>query len=137
MLTNDGVRSGWDSAEQRNPLFIELARRALERGGVPGQKIEESPKTVGGTYQEAVLLRDLTNLYGARSIIVVTSPYHTRRARWILRRVFAGSGVEIKIAAAASSDAATPRLATWWFHKRGWQDVAGEYAKFLFYALNH
>lgn len=136
VLTNDGVRSGWVSAQQRNPLFIERARQALERAGVPRQKIEELPQTVAGTYQEAVLLRDFTAARGVRSIIVVTSPYHTRRARWILRRVFEGSGVEVAVAA-ASPDATTPRPATWFLSGRGWRDVAGEYAKFLFYALNH
>lgn len=136
VLTNDGVRSGWVSAQQRNPLFIERARWSLERAGVPRQKIEELPQTVSGTHQEAVLLRDFSVAQGVRSIIVVTSPYHTRRALWILRRVFDGSGVDVRVVA-ATPDAATPRPATWWFGRRGWHDVAGEYAKFLFYAVRY
>ena len=73
---------------------------------------------------------------GVRSMIVVTSPYHTRRARWILRRVFDGSGVAVKIDAALPDDK-TPQPATWWLTGRGWHDVASEYAKFVFYALNY
>lgn len=136
VLTNDGVRSGWVSTEQRNPLFMERARQALERAGVPRQKIEELPQIVAGTYQEAVLLRNFATTRGVRSIIIVTSPYHTRRARWILRRVFDGSGVEVKVDAAVPHDG-TPHPSTWWFYKRGWRDVVGEYVKFVFYALSY
>jgi hypothetical protein len=59
VLTNDGGRSGWLSSEQRNPLFIERARWALEDKGVAAEKIEQLPQIVSSTYQEAVSLRDL------------------------------------------------------------------------------
>lgn len=133
VLTNDGGRSGWLSSEQRNPLFVERARWALEREGVPGDQIESLPQTVSSTYQEAVLLHDFALRRGVRSMNIVTSAYHTRRAGWILRRVFDGSGVGLEIDAAASDT----NSATWWLHGRGWRDVAGEYAKFAYYVVRY
>jgi hypothetical protein len=40
VLTNDRVQEGWSTQEQRNPLFVELARRALIAQGVPDSAIE-------------------------------------------------------------------------------------------------
>jgi uncharacterized SAM-binding protein YcdF (DUF218 family) len=136
VLTNDGEPSGWLSSEQRNPLFVERARWALEREGIPSERIEALPRVVSSTYEEAVALREYATMRGVRSLEVVTSPYHTRRAGWILRRVFDGSGVEIEVVAASPDDDA-PTNATWWLHARGWHDVAGEYVKFAYYALNY
>lgn len=133
VLTNDGERSGWLSSEQRNPLFVERARWALKDEGVAAERIEQLPQIVSSTYQEAVLLRDFAVKRGVRSIDVVTSPYHTRRARWILRRVFNGSGIAVHVS--YSLNDVTP--STWWLCERGWRDVAAEYVKLIYYLLRH
>src|SRR5450432_2157834 len=58
ILTNDNARGGWSVAEQRNPLFIELAAEELRRKGVPAEKIETILEDASGTYQEALRLRE-------------------------------------------------------------------------------
>lgn len=132
LLTNDAARSGWSTAEQRNPYFVERAAEELRRAGVPAERIEVLPGTVGGTHEESVRLREYAAAKGLRSLLVVTSGYHSRRALWTLRRVFGAGGVEVGLSAAPPG-AATPRPATWWMSAGGWRVVAGEYLKFIYY----
>lgn len=132
VLTNDDARGGWSSAQQRNPYFVERAVEELQRGGVPAQSIEVLPRAVNATYDEAVLLREYATTRGVRSLLVITSGYHSRRALWTLRRVFGGSGVEVGLSAAPAGGQ-TPAPATWWLSATGWHLVAGEYLKFIYY----
>lgn len=132
LLTNDAARGGWSTAEQRNPYFVERAAEELRRAGVPAERIEVLPGTVDGTYEESVRLREYAAANGLRSLLVVTSGYHSRRALWTLRRVFATGGVEVGLSAAPPGPT-TPRPATWWMSAGGWRVVAGEYLKFIYY----
>ena len=136
ILTNDNESSGWSSAEQRNPLFEELAFAELVRAGVPAEKIERLKQAVTSTYDEAVLVHEHAAAQGLRSIIVVTSAYHSRRALWTWRRVFQGSGIAIGLSAAPTGGQ-SPNPFSWWRHPRGWAMVAGEYPKLIYYWLQY
>lgn len=136
ILTNDGQQGGWSNADQRNPLFVERAAREMEAAGVPVERIEVLPQVVTSTYVEAVLLRQYADAHGLRSILIVTSAYHSRRALWTLRVVFEGSGVEIGIVSPPTG-LQTPPPATWWLHLAGWQLVAGEYVKLAYYHVRY
>jgi uncharacterized SAM-binding protein YcdF (DUF218 family) len=136
VLTNDNVRSGWSAAEERNPLFVERAVEELKRAGVPADKIEIVPGNVLGTYDESVRLREHAGRRGWQSMIVVTSAYQSRRARWTLHRVFNGSGVTIGVDAAPPGQQ-SPRATTWWLHRFGWDLVPGEYAKLIYYRIKY
>jgi uncharacterized SAM-binding protein YcdF (DUF218 family) len=115
---------------------VERAAAELRRAGVPAERIEVLPRVVNGTHDEAVLLREYAAAKGLRSLLVVTSAYHSRRALWTLRRVFERSGVAVGLSA-PPPDGATPSPATWWLSARGWREVAGEYLKFIYYRLHY
>jgi uncharacterized SAM-binding protein YcdF (DUF218 family) len=134
ILTNDNLQGGWSSAEQRNPFYYEQAAEVLRRSGVPPEAIEVLPQPVSGTGDEASLLRRYAGDHHLNSILVVTSAYHSRRALWTLRQVFANSGITIGLAAVPPGTQA-PSPATWWLHVRGWQMVPGEYVKIIYYRL--
>lgn len=134
IITNDRQMSGWSRAEQRNPFFYELAVAQLRGDGVPPDKIEVLPEQISGTYEEALLLKVYAEKNKLRSVIVVTSAYHSRRALWTMRRVFAGTGISIGLEPAPAGQQ-TPTPATWWLHVRGWQMVAGEYVKMVYYRI--
>ena len=134
LLTNDNRQGGWSNAEWRNPLFVERAAAELRRAGVPADGIEVLPQPVSSTYEEARLLRAYAGTHGLKSLLVVTSAYHSRRALWVLRRVLAGSGVEVGIEPVAPG-AQTPRPAVWWLRPGGWSAVAAEYPKLIYYRL--
>jgi uncharacterized SAM-binding protein YcdF (DUF218 family) len=136
LLTNDGQLSGWSEETQSNPTFVERARGELVRGGVPEACIEALPRRVESTHDEAVLLRDYAAGRGLRSLVVVTSAYHTRRALWTFARAFEGTGVHLGIEHAATG-LQLPSPEAWWLFPKGWKSVAGEYVKLAYYRLKY
>ena len=135
LLTNDNLRGEWSNVEQRNPFFYERARNNLQLLGVPADRVEVIAKPVTNTYDEAEGLREYAVAHGLRSLLVVTSAYHSRRALWTLNRVFAGTGIEISLQSVETGQQTPPPL-TWWLHVRGWRMVVGEYAKNVYYRLS-
>ena len=136
VLTNDNLRSGWSAVQERNPLFVERAADELRRQGVPAEKIEIVPGFVSSTYDEIIRVREYSVEHELRSILVVTSAYHSRRVWWTLRHVFRGSDVAIGLDAAAPGEQ-SPWPATWWWHRVGWQMVPVEYGKMVYYWLRY
>ncbi len=134
VLTNDYQQSGWLSAEQRNPLFVERARMELERVGVPPERIEMLPQAVTSTYEEALLLREYATVHNLDSILIVTSAYHSRRSLWTFRHVFQGTDLDVGLQTVAPGEQ-TPHPAVWWLYARGWQMVTGEYMKLVYYRI--
>jgi uncharacterized SAM-binding protein YcdF (DUF218 family) len=111
---------------------VEHATAELRRDGVTSQNIEVLPGYVTDTYTEAVALRDYARMRGWRSLLIVTSGYHARRALWTYRRVFRGSGIEIGLDPVMPGEQ-TPSPAFWWLQPSGWRAVAGEYGKLIYY----
>lgn len=136
LLTDDGDHSGWSRIEQRNPKFVEAARNNLIAEGVPAENIEVLPAQVSGTIDEAVALRDKISQTGWKSILLVTSAYHTRRSLWTFERVLAGSAVQIGIVSPPTGEQ-TPPPFIWWLTGKGWSFVAVEYVKIVYYRLNY
>lgn len=84
---------------------------------------------VAGTWSEALLHRDFLVEQGLTRIVVVTDAFHTRRARWVFRRL-AGNGLSVCCAATPF----TRELAgSWWASEYGVVQVVVEYLKFLHY----
>jgi uncharacterized SAM-binding protein YcdF (DUF218 family) len=140
-LTDDGERSGWSHAEQRNIPYVELARRNLIENGVPPDKIEILEPPVAGTIDEArVLRRKIADEPVYQSVLLVTSSYHTRRVLQTFERIFAEenrqggetSKPEIGILGVPPGEQ-TPPPSVWWLTPFGWTMVAGEYLKLIYY----
>jgi uncharacterized SAM-binding protein YcdF (DUF218 family) len=66
----------------------------------------------------------------------VTSPYHSRRSLWTLRRVFKESGIEVGVKAVVPGQQ-SPLPVWWWLSPRGWSMVAGEYLKLIYYRIKY
>jgi uncharacterized SAM-binding protein YcdF (DUF218 family) len=138
VLTNDNLRGGWNSAEQRNPYFFERAADELRRAGVPAAQIEVLPEAVASTYDEAVRLRAYASERKLGSVLVVTSAYHSRRAQWTMRRVFRASGVRVGVSPVESGTTQqTPKPFAWWLSARGWRSIAPEYPKLVYYWIHY
>lgn len=136
ILTSDGQQGGWSQSEQRNPFFVERAREELRRAGVPPERIEIVPRTVMSTYDEALALREYATGQGTKALLVVTSGYHSRRARWSLRRVFEETGIGVGMAPVKAGEE-TPSPVAWWLEPDGWRMVAGEYVKLVYYRWHY
>jgi uncharacterized SAM-binding protein YcdF (DUF218 family) len=136
VLTNDTEPGGWSHERERTMLFVERAREALERAGVPAESIEVVPDPVASTRDEAAAVAGYARSRGWRSILFVTSGYHSRRALWTVRRAFAEGGVAAGIESVAPGEE-TPAPSRWWLGARGWRVVAGEYVKLIYYRLSY
>jgi uncharacterized SAM-binding protein YcdF (DUF218 family) len=136
VLTADDQSAGWDERRQRNPTFTERTQDVLRAQGVPPEAVEVIPRAAENTRDEAAQVRSLAEQRGWRALLFVTSAYHTRRAWWTARRVFAGSGVTLGIDAPAPGRQ-TPPAWRWWSESVGWKLVAGEYLKFIYYRARY
>lgn len=136
LLTDDGERAGWSGAERRNPKFVEIARNSLITAGVAPENIEILPGQVSGTIDEAESLREKIQQTGWKSVLVVTSPYHTRRSLWIFDKVLKNDGVQIGIVSPPPGEQ-SPLPFVWWLTRKGWFLVAGEYVKAVYYWFNY
>ncbi|HXQ72262.1 MAG TPA: YdcF family protein [Pyrinomonadaceae bacterium] len=136
LLTNDNLRGPWSSVEQRNPFFYERSFDEIENAGVPADKIDVLMQPVSHTHEEAELVRQYALDRGFRSVLVVTSAYHSRRALWTFSRVFRDTDIIVGLIP-ASPGVETPRPATWWLTARGWKLVPTEYVKMIYYVVKY
>jgi uncharacterized SAM-binding protein YcdF (DUF218 family) len=136
LLTDDGGRAGWARAEQRNPKFVELARNNLIAQGVPPENIEILAAQVSETNEEAEVLRGKIRQANWKSILIVTSAYHTRRSLWTFEKVLENENLQIGIVSPPPGEQ-TPPPFYWWLTRKGWTSVAAEYVKIVYYRLNY
>lgn len=134
-------REGWAdtlifsgaAADTSGPSNAEAMRRQAIAEGVPADaiKVEERSQTTRQNAQEVRQLLAEAGEGSAKRVILVTSPYHQRRAS-LEFRVLAGDGIAI-------INRPTPDdpdwAALWWLTPRGWWLAGGELAKIVaFYA---
>jgi uncharacterized SAM-binding protein YcdF (DUF218 family) len=102
---------------------------SLQQLGVPRSAIEFLPFSGGvtNTRDEARALRRFLVKHPAKRVIVVTTDYHTARARLILRQELNGTPVELLMAPA--SDTNGVNAGNWWRTALGRQIYRTEYLK--------
>jgi uncharacterized SAM-binding protein YcdF (DUF218 family) len=115
-------RQGWAPRVIASGRFLrpyasvaELMQHDLTDRGVPAGAIHRLPSFAGNTREEAVVLRRLAERQHWRRVLVVTSNFHTRRARHIFVRVFRNSA-DVRIIAARDSGYDP---ADWWRSRLG------------------
>jgi len=118
--------------EKLIPEEIDLAKELLERSGVPAEAVMELPMPgrASSTFEEALALRSLVTAEGLQRVIIVTNGYHSRRARWVFRRVLRGTSVELLMAPA---DCWRFDETNWWQSETGLMTYVNEYIKFAYY----
>jgi uncharacterized SAM-binding protein YcdF (DUF218 family) len=82
---------------------------ALQRG-VPAAAILQEPLGED-TWGNAIYTREVLEAHGLRSAILVTSPYHARRAKLTFDAAYTGSGIQVTVHAAPDSQW---RKLSWW-----------------------
>jgi uncharacterized SAM-binding protein YcdF (DUF218 family) len=113
-------------------LEDELTCEVLRRRGVPREAIALIGQPCAHTQDEARALGDyLKSSPGVRAA-VVTSGYHTRRARWVFRRVLGVTAEQVTFVSAPWDD--FPKEC-WWCDPSGVSAVLGEYLKLAFYVF--
>src|SRR5262249_26439494 len=116
------------------PGQTELTRQLLLKLGVAAEAIVEFGDGVTSTYEEARALLDWTRSSGAKSVIIPTDLFPTRRVRWTFQHEVASTGVRVIV------HAIQPRaygLDDWWRDERGLIDFQNEVIKSIYYRLSH
>ena len=104
--------------------FVQILRQR----GVPDSAITVlRVRGVDSTRDEGRVLRRYLQMNSALRAIVVTSGYHTRRARWTIRRQLQGIPTEIRVS--ASPDPGF-NASTWWQTEEGFVTYLTEAIKF-------
>ncbi|MGB0036979.1 MAG: YdcF family protein [Candidatus Acidiferrales bacterium] len=93
----------------------ELIQHDLADRGVAASAIVRFPHRADNTLEEARALSQLISSHGWKRVLVVTSNFHTRRARYILERAFP-AGTELRIISARDTDYDPDN---WWRTRRG------------------
>ena len=135
LVTNDNTQGPWSPADQRNLFFYERSLQELRSADVLPQSVEVLPQPVTSTYDEAQEIKAYALQHGLRSILIVTSAYHSRRALWVFTRVFRDTGIQVGLVIARREESPSP--ANWWLTLRGWQFVPTEYVKMVYYLINY
>jgi uncharacterized SAM-binding protein YcdF (DUF218 family) len=105
----------------------DLLRLQAHKHGIPSSALlVEAAST--STAEQARLLRPILEQLGVRRAIVVTSSYHSRRARYLFRKVFTGSAVEIRVYP-VQRDRFDP--VDWWTRDADTETVVLEYIKLM------
>jgi uncharacterized SAM-binding protein YcdF (DUF218 family) len=117
-----------------NPTDIAVEVMILR--GVPVDKllVLNTSEPVTSTFDESRTLRQYVETNNIRSVIMVTSAFHTRRSRWIFERELAGVQVELQVAGAPypNFDASN-----WWQYEDGLINLNNEYIKLVFYLIKY
>jgi uncharacterized SAM-binding protein YcdF (DUF218 family) len=95
--------------------IAEMIERDLESGGVPAASIVKFSHRGENTREEAEALAGLIAGRGWKRVLVVTSNYHARRARFIFERVLP-AGVSVQVSGAHDSEFDPSR---WWEARLG------------------
>ena len=106
-----------------NTTWAGLSADDLARRGVPRSNIIQIPDSTSTCEDAQLAMAALPS--DANRVIIVTDPFHTRRAQWMFEQ--AAPGVEI-ISVAADPSWFDPDI--WWTEERGLIVVWQEYIKF-------
>lgn len=105
----------------------------LRDAGVSPERVTVLPQKVKNTYTEAKAARAFAAQARIERLVVVTSPYHGRRALATFRHLFQSTGVPTRIGLATARSRAIP--ARWWKRTYDREYVAYEWAGIVYYAL--
>jgi uncharacterized SAM-binding protein YcdF (DUF218 family) len=114
------------------PASVDLLLMILEGVGVPRAAFLTSDRPVKSTFDEAEAVRELVKKNGYRSLIIITSPTHSRRAWLTYRKVFEKEDVRIQMLPSRYSKF---KPEDWWENRRYVRDVIIEYEKLIYYVL--
>jgi len=122
-------KAGWAprvvaAGKQLRPYasLAELMQHDLADRGVPATAVVRCSYRGENTREEAAAVSDFLKAHGWKRVLVVTSNYHTRRARYIWERSVA-AGTQLRVIAAHDSDYDP---SSWWRTRSGLKMFARE-----------
>lgn len=126
ILTEPGI------LEPGGALASGVFREEAIAGGLSPYAIILTEGVQKTTHDEAEAVLALMGKHQYKSLIVVTDPFHTRRAQMIFQEVFAGSGKTVSMHPVPQH---WYRSGNWFLTGAGWAATLREYAKIVGFSL--
>jgi uncharacterized SAM-binding protein YcdF (DUF218 family) len=136
-ISKEKLHDGYELLEEKSIKYPEegdLLERLLLDLGVPGSAIIRSNLEADNSWDEARLIRDEVEKRGFKSIIIITSPTHSRRCWLTFRKVFEGTDVRVL---SLPSKYSKFNVEAWWKDRSYLRDVLIEYEKLVYYILKY
>ncbi|MCP3178126.1 YdcF family protein [Desulfuromonas sp. KJ2020] len=130
LLTNDGVLGRYSKEHGRNLYHVEWAEQALLKRGVAAEAIVKLPYSASGTYYDASHAVDYARAEGMKSLVVVTSDYHTRRTLWSFNFHAKNESISIGVYPGPNH-----KGAAWNLHRL--KVLLGEFVKLVYYQVRY
>lgn len=136
-MAREELPDGYDLLRERGldyPENVDLMMMLLEQQGISRSVFLTSDRTVESTMDEAEYIKDLVIEKGYKSLILITSPTHSRRAWLTFEKVFEESDVRV-LSLPSSYSKFNPR--DWWKQRKYVREVIIEYQKLIYYTYKY
>ncbi len=136
-MAREEPADGYELLRQRGvdyPQNVDLMIMLLEQHGISRSAFVTSDRPVVSTLDGAEYIRDLVFKRGYKSLILITSPIHSRRAWLTYKKVFEGTNVRILVLPSSYSEFKTE---DWWTQRKYLKKVIFEYQKLIYYTFKH
>ena len=124
--------------ERPDPVFHHdaslLIKEYLIKLGVPPVAIEILPDEVTSTKDEAERVLKYLKQHPSRRITIVTTAFHTARARWIFQRILSNQKIDIRAAAAKDPNFDE---SNWYQNEEGLIFYFNELIKTIYYRMRY
>lgn len=134
-IAREPLPDGLETLKQKGiayPESIELVMMIFKGLGVPESAVIRSDQPVQSTFEEAERVAALVKEKKYRSLILVTSPTHSRRAGLTFRQVIPDKNVRITVIPTPYSKF---RAEEWWKTRKYVREVIMEYQKLIYYKM--
>lgn len=136
-VSREELPDGADVLKEKGVTYPEsrdLLINLLQKLGVPASSCIASDQSVESTFEEAQVVKQFVTGQSYNSIIIVTSPFHTRRTWLSFKKVFEQDDVEIMMLPTKYSSFSSDN---WWETRKHLREVILEYQKLLYYKLKY
>jgi len=134
-ISREKLPDGHEDLKKRKVHYPErrdLIIMMLQGLGVPRSACVTNNQFVGSTYDEVKMVRDHVRRQGYRSLIIVTSPHHTKRTWLTFSKLFEKDAVKIMMMPSHYSGF---RPENWWKRSKYIKELIIEYQKLIYYAI--
>jgi uncharacterized SAM-binding protein YcdF (DUF218 family) len=136
-LAREELVDGYETLKDRRlhyPETRDLLAALFKEADLPESAVIQAPGIAASTYDEAGLVRAWVKQKGLRSLIIVTSPTHCRRALLTFKKVLKDQNVKIMIIPSSYSRF-NPQ--SWWKEHKYVREVVLEYEKLICYSVKY
>ncbi len=108
-------------------------QRAIEAMGIPENSFKVIGDGVSSTYDEAKATKRFMRQNGYKSILLVTSKWHSKRAYLTFKSALKNDGIKVTV---HPSNYDTFNPDAWWKNEIDAEEVFGEYVRLTYYILS-